>query len=365
VLNNTIFIAPGALQQWNVAPGRTLSVAAVPTKPGASANNTGVLQIGNTGGTVKFGTAASNLILDNQNNPWVTYGLNDWAALDGSGNVIPASYVPATTALTAGANNDVQGNLSVTPVDVASLRFDSPTPYTIAIANSATARTMTGRGILVTANCGGGTIGGTANTSFVRPSRVSSGASANTSFNIIQNSPADFTISAIISDASSSTPTHVVKSGPGNLILSNPGNSFSGGADVNGGTLTIAAGGKAGGGNESVFVNNSGRLVVTASNTTFIGSVVINSGGTNSIKVNTANGQQYIPALTFNAGATRFEVNYASDVLPSATVAPLQASNLVANGSVTVDVYNNNLTPGVYALAQSFLDLSRPASPVT
>src|SRR6185437_9455467 len=210
VLNNTIFIAPGALQQWNVAPGRTLTVAAIPTKPGRPNNNTGVLQIGNTGGTVKLGAAAVPLIIDNQNNPWVTYGLNDWAALDDSGNVIPATYAAAAGALTAGANNDIQSSFNINAtIDVSSLRFDSPTPCDVTVTTStSSSKTLTARGILITSNSGGGSIGGGANTSFVRPSRSSSGAGQNTAFNIIQNSLADFTISAILSDASSSTPVH-------------------------------------------------------------------------------------------------------------------------------------------------------------
>ena len=347
-LNNTMFIAPGALQQWNVAPGRTLTVAAVPTKPGQPNNNTGALQVGNTGGTVRFGVAASAIITDNQGNPWVTYGSNDWAALDGSGTVIPVSYASASTAFTAGANNDVQGsfNNGTTSIDISSLRFDSSTPYTVAISTSSTSRTLTGRGILVTANCGGGTLGGTATSSFLRPSRTTI---ANTSFNVIQNSPNDFTIAANISNGSSSAPTHLVKSGPGNLIVSNPGNGYTGGTDVDGGTLTLAAGGSVGGGN---VVVNSGRLVINASNTTFIASATINNGATNSIKVNNANAQQYIPAVTFGAGATHLEVNYANGILPSTTIAPLQISNLTANGSIALDVYNNNLTPGVYPLVR-------------
>ena len=52
-MNHAVLIPAGALQQWNVAPGHVLSIAAIPTKPGQPANNTGVLQIGTTG-TVKL-----------------------------------------------------------------------------------------------------------------------------------------------------------------------------------------------------------------------------------------------------------------------------------------------------------------------
>ena len=129
---------------------------------------------------------------------------------------------------------------------------------------------MTARGVLVTANCAGGLIGGSAATSFIRPNRVTTGTS--TSFNII-NSPADFTIAAIISNPNSQT-TRVIKSGRGNLILSHTANSYSGGTEINSGTLTVAVGASLGGG--GVTVNNTGRFVVNASNNTFVASVSVN-----------------------------------------------------------------------------------------
>ena len=346
-LSNAVTIGAGALQQWNVASGRTLSLLAVPNKPGQPSANTGVLQIGTTG-TVKLGGAAVNLIIDNQNNPWATYGLNDWAALDGSGNVIAATYTDVTSGLTAGVINNIVGDLpggSSSAVDVSALRFNDSTFHTLNIANSGTSRTCTARGILVTANCVGGLIGGNPATSFIRPARVTI---ANTSFNVIQNSPADFTIAAIISNGSSSAPTHVVKSGSGNLIISGAANGYSGGTDINGGTLTVGSGATLGGG--TVTVNNTGRLMVNASNTTFVASLTVNSGATNSIKINTAGAQQYISRVTFNADSTRCEFNYIGGIAPSLTVAPLLVSNITANDTIGVDVYNTSLSIGTYPL---------------
>ena len=80
-INAAVNIGAGK-QVWDVAAGQTLTVAALPFKPGQSATlpNTGVLQFSTTG-TIVLGTTTANLILDNQNNPWATYGLNDWAGL--------------------------------------------------------------------------------------------------------------------------------------------------------------------------------------------------------------------------------------------------------------------------------------------
>lgn len=352
VLSNTVFIAPGALQKWNVASGRTLNVSAVPTKPGQPSNNTGALQVGTTG-TVKMGTVASATIYDNQNNSWVTYGQNDWAALDGSGNVIAATYTASTaSALTAGVYNDIVTDVSGgtgSAVDVPGIRFNDSTFHTLNIANSGTSRTLTCRGILVTANCAGGLISGSATTSFIRPNRVTI---ANTGWNVIQNSPNDFTIGVNIANGSSSAPTHLVKSGPGNLIIGlrsdgAQAGTGSGGMDVNEGTLTIAAGASTGSGAVTV---NGGRFVVIASNTTFVSSITVNSGATNSIKINQANGQQITSAVTFNSGVTRCEFNYGSGIAPSTTTAPLLATNVIANGTITVDIFNSAMTTGVFPL---------------
>lgn len=347
-LSNTVCIAPGALQQWNVTAGRTLSVLAIPNKTGQPANNTGVLQVGTTG-TVRFGSVAATTIADNQGNPWVTYGLSDWAALDSSGNVIAATYTAAPTAMTAGVFNDITGNIAGgagSAIDIPGIRFNASTAYTVSLANSGTARTFTCRGILMTPNCVGATIGGTPTTSFIRPARSTI---ANTGWNFIQNSTiGDLTISALLSDGSSSAPAHLVKSGPGNLIISNPGGGHTGGTDINGGTLTVAAGATLGSG--TVAVNNTGRLVINASNTTFLARITVNSGGTNSLKINTAGAQQFTSAVNFSGGTTHCEFNFGSGPAPSTTTAPLLVSNVTANGTIALDIFNNNLTLGTYPL---------------
>ena len=173
--SNTVQIAAGAQQQWNVANGHILSLLAIPTKPGQPGANTGQLQVGNTG-TVRFGSVAAATIADNQGNPWVTYGQSDWAALDSSGNVIPVTYTTASSAMTAGVFNDIATDIAGgagSAIDIPGIRFNDSIFHTVSIANSGTARTFTCRGILMTPNCAGALIGGTAATSFIRPNRSS------------------------------------------------------------------------------------------------------------------------------------------------------------------------------------------------
>lgn len=345
-LNCGVAIAPGVRQTWNVAPGRTLTVAAVPTKPGQPSNNTGMLRVGNTG-TVFLGTGTVPLVLDNQNNPWVTFGANDWAALN-AGQVVAATYTDATTSLVAGANNNVVADLTgANGVDVASLRFNDPTPRNVTVANSSTSRTLTARGILVTENSGGGGIIGNAAASFLRMNRVTV---ANTAFNVIQNSPADFTIAANISNGSSGAPTHLVKQGNGNLIIAHTGNGFSGGTDVNAGTLTVAAGASLGGG---AVVVNQGKLAINSGTTLLHAGTTLAGGTTAAINVTSANGQVTLTNnLTFNAGTSTLEFVYNAGVAPSATAAPLVVSNLTANATINVKVLSGSIAVGQYPLVK-------------
>ena len=78
-------------QIWDVANGRTVTAAAIPTKPGQPNNNAGMVQFGTTG-TITLGASTANVIADNQGNPWATYGLNAWAGVN-NGVVVPSTVV--------------------------------------------------------------------------------------------------------------------------------------------------------------------------------------------------------------------------------------------------------------------------------
>ena len=227
----------GGIYDWNVAAGRTLTLTALPVKNGRTSNNTGIVRFSTTGAI--FVGLSSNLLIDNQNNPYALFGNNDWAAANASGQVVAATYTPAITAITAGTNADIQGDFTqAATVDFASMRFNDPTPRTVTISNSNTARTWTARGILVTENSGGATITGQANSAFIRPSRSSV---TNTAFPIINNSVNDLTIAANIANGSSGAATHVVKHGPGRLILAHGGNGYTGGTTITGGAVVVSS----------------------------------------------------------------------------------------------------------------------------
>jgi fibronectin-binding autotransporter adhesin len=263
-------------QVWRVAPGRTLSVAAIPNKPTQpNGVNAGVLEVATTG-TVVMGSATNNLIIDPGNNPFVTLGKNDWAALN-AGTVVASTYTDAETALVGGAVNDIKANLTgANATDVQAIRFNATTPFDVTVANSATSRTMTARGILVTENSAGGSIGANLNFGgFVRPNRVSTAGAA---FPIIQHSTADFTIGAVIGNASSNAPVRLVKSGSGPLILL-ANNGYSGGTFVDAGTLRFGNGGSTGfpGGGDII---NHGSLVFNRADSV---TLIHNISGTGSL----------------------------------------------------------------------------------
>lgn len=286
-INSAVVIGAGK-QTWDVATGRTLTTAAAPTRATGTA---AAVQFGTTG-TIKLGTAAVALVKDAQSNAWGTYGTNDWAALDATGNVIAASYTVATTAVTTGVINDIQGEIGVVSSTalINALRFDSPTVYNMNIANSGTSRTATVGGILVTANCGGASIGGNGRTNaFLRPNRSSGGGPY--MFNVIQNSANPLTIHSVISNGSSSSAT-LVKSGPGSLILTGA-NGYTAGTVINEGTLQVGVGttlGSLGTGNvtnnSALIFNRSDALTQTQAIT---GPGTLTKQGAGTLTLGTAN----------------------------------------------------------------------------
>ncbi|MES2660910.1 MAG: autotransporter-associated beta strand repeat-containing protein [Verrucomicrobiota bacterium] len=345
-LNSPVAIGVGK-QSWDVSAGRSITTGAIPTKAVGTA---GVVQFGTTG-SIKLGVAASNLLVDAQSNAWGTYGTNDWAALNASGNVIAATYTPATTAITTGVINDIQGNIGVvgSTALISALRFNSTTSYNLDIANSGTGRTATVGGILVTSNAAASSIGGNGRTNaFIRPNRAN--GSGPYTFNVIQNSPNDFTITPIISNGSSSTAI-LVKSGTGKLILCGA-NGYSAGTVINEGTLQMGNGGTIGflgGGdvtnNGSLILNRSdtvtlihnisgtgfvtqqgpGELDLTTSVSTFTGAVNINAG-TLGVTAMTNLGDATAP-VNINGGTFKF----LGAIDPSARTVTIGASGATFN----------------------------------
>jgi autotransporter-associated beta strand protein len=344
----TIQGAPG-IYDWNVAAGRTLTLAALPTKIGRTtptgynvltAGHMGIVRMSTTG-TIRLGAAATTLLIDNQNNPYALYGNNDWAATDATGQVVAATYTDNTGNLTnnsALVNNIVVDALGPNATDMAAIRFNDPTARTVVISNSGSSRTATLRGILVTENSGGGTItntGGGIGLGFIRPNRTSTGAGQITNFPVIQNSASDFTIGAILGTASASTPVTLVKYGSGKLILTN--------ANGQGGGLTITEGAVEAGGDIGTFGNgailNNGSLIFNRTSGTYAvanfitgsGSIEFKGAGTYTLSgantytaVNNINGGLVEPTsaaalgtsntLNFNGGGYRYNAAYTPDL---------------------------------------------------
>ncbi len=350
VFSNSFLVGPNAMEVWTVAPGFTLSFVSNLLAPSSVNNNTldsGAVQVSTTGTVNLINATAIPLILNGQGNPWITYGLSDWAALNSSGNITNAAYTPATTAWVANVNpNDVQASFTNTAtIDTTSaVRFNSPTPC---IVTNTAAVTVTARGILVTPNSGGGAING-AN---LRPMRSNT---AGVAFNVFQNSAATFTIGSALSVASSGTPVNLVKNGPGPLILTSTGNgtggiNANGGITINGGSLTGTVGGSLGIG----FINvNNGNLIVNSGQTLANTSITVAGGATNTVSVTTANGQAiYTAPLTLNAGTTTLELLYGGGITLSPATPPLQLNgNFVVNGTVNVAVFNGAPAVGQYPL---------------
>ena len=304
---NPVVTFYSAQHNLNVAAGRTLTLANVPVRnTGANNDNVGaVVRIGTTG-TVKIGTSARAAILDGgQNlNPFVTYGDDAWAATDATGTVIPATDAVWTasvgTAFGAGpaavsGSFTQSGNGGFEGVTFK----DTTTAHTLTLTSSTT---FTGRGVLMTSSCVGGTING----GFFRPNRVST---AGASIAIIQNSTiGDLTIGSNLANASGTAPATVVamsKAGPGKLILT--GNcSYAGRTFIHSGTLQLGNGGITGGLSAiSLQIFNNGSLIVDRSNDITLANVI---SGTGTLTKNGAgtlilgNANSYTGATTVNGG---------------------------------------------------------------
>jgi autotransporter-associated beta strand protein len=363
----SVVYSPG-VQHWNVGTGRTLYMAGGWNKPtDANFGQPAVIVVGTGGGTVKLAnsTIGTNCVLDAQGNPYMTVGLNDWAAIDANSNVVAATYTDYSTSLGTGFFSNANVTASFTQTGngtLNSLRFaDSVNADVLTIASGTT---FTPKGILVAQTCAGGQIIGAGN---IRPQRSNMALPAG--FNVIQNCPNPFLIGISIGNGSSNVRVTLIKSGPGSLVMTNGTSGYAGGTVVNEGSLTFTSGASLGSGSTNTFGTNvpavvyGGRLVLETgpkARPLTNGLVSVQNAGTNSVKVVAANDQLNVWTVSFN-GVTHQEFNYGT-ITPSTTVPPLAASNLNAVGTVTVDVYGYGFAPGVYPLVKVTNSASLAAS---
>ncbi len=294
-----------AVHQLQVPVGRTLTFLNVPVRNPGQNNDLvgGVVRVDPAGGTVKVGTVARAAILEGgaNLNPFMTFGDNAWAATDASGNVIAATDAVWTASVGTGfaagpaavsASFTQSGNGGYEGVTFK----DTVTAHTLTLTS---ATTFTGRGVLMSSTCVGGTITG----GNIRPNRVST---AGATFPIIQNSTiGDLTLGSIVPNASTNTPVSLVKAGPGKLIIT-ANQGYTARTFIHGGTLQLGAGGTSGQlAAASSNVINNGALVVDRSNDIALANIISGTGtltktGAGTLTLGTTN--TYSGATTVTGG---------------------------------------------------------------
>jgi autotransporter-associated beta strand protein len=297
-----------AVHQLQVPVGRTLTLLNVPVRNPAQNNDLvgGVVRVDPAGGVVKIGTIARAAILEGgaNLNPFMTFGDDAWAATDASGNVIAATDAVWTASIGASFfAGPAAVSASFTQTGTSSggggyegVTFkDTVTAHTLTIAGSTT---FTGRGVLMSSTCVGGTITG----GNIRPNRVNTGGAT---FPIIQNSTiGDLTLGSVIPNASSNTPVSVVKAGPGKLIVT-ANQGYSARTFIHGGTLQLGNGGTAGTLALASNIINNSALIINRSNditqTNLIsGTGTLTKTGAGTLILGTAN--TYTGATTVTGG---------------------------------------------------------------
>ena len=287
-----------ALNGVNAATNNSQAFNGLTLNPGASgftitdnnAGNNTLVSLGaitrNIGGTVNFGQpantisatdgyttgngTASTILTDANGAAYATVGGSDWAAKDATDTFIVggstlAGFYTASTASALSGNADVASGINTTlsaaTTNLTSLRFNQNQATTI----TATGKTLTTGGILVTtavatagSNITGGTLEGVSGGDLV----------------IFQNSAQPFTISSLI--ANNTSATGLTKCGSGILTLGGA-NTYTGTTTIDGGTLAISADANMGTGPLSLA---GGNLEVTGvTNFTSTRNVVLTAAG--------------------------------------------------------------------------------------
>ena len=237
----------------------------------------------NPGGAVDFTLPTnSNFITTSTPNSagtilggWATVGGADWAANDGTGNIVALSTLGSNYTLdtyTAGTNTDVTISNSLSAITTNSMRFNNLT--------GATTLTMSGTnvvssgGILETTNAG-------SNAVTINGGTLVSGNGQDLIINQFNNTTnAPLTIGSVI--ANNGGATSLTKNGPGTLILTGA-NTYTGNTSINGGTLQINAGGIL---PMTGTLTNNGTLAMNSGSSLTLNSAVLGSGTINMMRGN-------------------------------------------------------------------------------
>ena len=341
-------------QNWTPATGRVLTSTNVPVRNNGGNNNNvgGLLRVATTGTTIISNTTRA-VIADGGGNPFVTYGLDNWAATDATGTVIPAAYTANAFTANTNVSIDTAGDYATGSGNpsFSSVRFnnaDGP----VTVTNPA-AGTQTFRGILMTSTAQAVTITG----GNIRPNRVSV---AGASFSIVQNSTlGDLTINSVIPNASSSAPVSVVKSGSGRLVL-NGGNGYTGRTFINEGILQLGSGSTTGSiaSTVDIVTQPGSTFAVNRSNSVTISNVIsgggqftqLGSGSTTLSGTNTFTGPVNVnggslvfasasnlgngTALAFDGGALVYASSNTTDISGRTTTFNTNGGTINTNGNL-------------------------------
>jgi autotransporter-associated beta strand protein len=245
-----LLLAGGALQLKPAASGTTsqsfsdtaveLGDSAVKTVAGA-ANSVNLAAITRQlGGVVDFSPGTGGQVTTTSSNVnsilggWATWdGGAGWAAVSG-GTIGPLATYSSTYGDTA--NVDVPpGTSTVGGATANSLRVNGSSDTTLNL-NANSTLTLKSGGILITPSAVttvNTTIGSLATQSTLQPD-------AGKDLVLIQDNSGTLTINSVVTDDQSGN-AGVTKSGPGTLVLANPGNYFKGPLRINGGKVNVAA----------------------------------------------------------------------------------------------------------------------------
>jgi autotransporter-associated beta strand protein len=221
-------VLSGGQQWWQSGAGGTLAIN------GAVSRNAGATVDFSVAGVTSSTLANGNGILGG----WATVGAangagGDWAANDGSGNIVAYSAYTAVTGSQTGAGAAAQNwkNAGGTATLTASATINSLNQLNDFAVNSGQTLTL-GSGGLILGNVSRWLTAGSATTSFIKSATASGEFFLHVPYPASGN---NWTVWPIIADAS--VPGILIKDGAGMVKLGNNLNTYSGGTIVNAGIL--------------------------------------------------------------------------------------------------------------------------------
>ena len=269
---------------------------------------------------------------------FATVGGNDWATLNGTGNIVGYSSLHAyTTTTAAGTTAANYANFNIDADSSAGLLDGVITPNTLRF-NSAAANTVTlaagnniigAGGILVSSAVG-------SNASTITGGTLQ-GSTTGKDLVVIQNNPSDgLTIDSVI--ANNASTTSLTKSGPGTLTLGgSTANTYSGVTFANAGTLLLNKSGSAKAiADNGLTISPGATVQYTGTSTDMMGGGAVNIYGTGQLDFNGKT--DTIGSVTITG------IPHSNAVRPTANTTPVR--NTAGGGNLTIGELIIYATPG-------------------